>query len=335
MATASKHVSKAASQLKGSINHLKSDESIEVIADGKRRSVSLSDRDVFGIVIVEEVFDPERPTCSPPVLTISKETGIPCLLLDHSEFQQLTFFQSTEESLVRSLSEVFSVANQHGVFPRSRFGLRVGRSVVYQPRVADNVGNPASHEPTRSFADGSRTAAASPPGSLATGVDTGMGPQEGLGADWLRVVVNRAEVEAFDVSRTAAVLSRVLADRNSVQRYRGRVDLAFYGYSNDPRKLYEIPEVRRFCKELDEAFPYWFYFLSTERVMLGVIACCLCSVTKFAPGSISFGLDLIEFMTLHFQALNWISENYSLDETHNVEISRKVTEYFSMSEPAT
>ena len=51
------------------------------------------------------------------------------------------------------------------------------------------------------------------------------------------------------MSRTAATLSRVLADRNSVQRYRGRVDLSFHGYSSDPRELYEIPEVRKFLRE--------------------------------------------------------------------------------------
>ena len=158
--------------------------------------------------------------------------------------------------------------------------------------------------------------------------------QDGADADWLRVVVFRAEVETVDVSRTAAVLSRVLADRSAVQRYRERVDLSFYGYANDPRELYEIPEVRRFCKKLDEAFPYWFYFLSTEGVMLEMIAGCLCSVTKLGPGSASFGLDLIEFMTDHFQALNWIFDNYSLDERDNVEISGKVIQYFIMSEPA-
>ena len=333
-ATASKHVGNAADQLKGSINHLKSDGAIEVITDGRRRSVSLSGRDVFGIVIVKEVFDPDRPDCSPLILTVAKETGIPCLLMDHSEFQQLTFFQSTEEILVRALWEIFSVADQRGVFPRSRFGLRVGQSVVYEPRVAGDVSDSTAHEPARSFADGSWAAAASLSENSVTVGQTGTEFQEGVDADWLRVVVYRAEVEAKDVSRTAAVLSRVLADRSAVQRYRGRVDLAFHGYSNDPLELYEIPEVRRFCKKLDHAFPYWFYFLSTERVMLGVIACCLCSVTKLTSGSVSFGLDLTEFMTRHFQALNWIFENYSLDERNNVEISGKVTEYFSMSEPA-
>ena len=333
-ATASKHVSNAAGQLRGSINHLKSDEAIEVIADGKRRSVSLSGRDVFGMVIVKEVFDPDRPDCSPPVLTVSRETSIPCLLLDHSEFRQLAFFQSTEETLVRAFREIFSVADQRCVFPRSRFGLRVGQTVVYEPRVAGNVSDSTAHEPARSFGDGGRAEAASLSGNSVTAGGPETEFQEGLDADWLHVVVYRAEVEAIDVSRTAVVLSRVLADRSAVQRYRGRVDLSFHGYSNDPRELYEIQEVRQFCNKLDEAFPYWFYFLSTEDIILGVIACCLCSVTKLAPERVSFGPDLIEFMTLHFQALNWIFDNYSLDQRSNVEISGKVTEYFTMSELA-
>ena len=332
-ATASKHVSNASGQLKGSINHLKSNEAIEVIADGQRRSISLSGRDVFGMVIVKEVFDPDRPDCSPPVLTVSKETGIPCLLLDHSEFQQLTFFQSTEEILVRSLREIYTVADQRGVFPRSRFGMRVGKSVVYEPGVDGEVSDSTPHEPARSFGDGSQAAVGSVSGTSVTGDTPGTKFQEGVDADWLRVVVYRAEVEAIDVSRTAAVLSRVLADRSAVQRYRGRVDLSFHGYSEDPRELYEIPEVRRFCKKLDEAFPYWFYFLSTERIMLRVVACCLCSVTKPLLGVVSFGPDLVEFITLHFQALNWIFDNYSLDERDNVEISGKIIQYFSMSGP--
>ena len=332
-ATASKHVGNAAGQLKGSLNHLKSKEAIEIIADGQRRSISLSGRDVFGMVIVKEVFDPDRPDCSPPVLTVSKETGIPCLLLDHSEFQQLTFFQSTEEILVRSLREIFTVADQRGVFPRSRFGMRVGQSVVYEPSIAADVSDSTAHEPAGSLGDGGRAAITSLSGNSVTAGTPVTVFQDSADADWLHVVVFRAEVETVDVSRTAAVLSRVLADRSTVQWYRERVDLSFYGYSNDPRELHEIPEVRRFCKKLDEAFPYWFYFLSTERGMLRVVACCLCSITKPMLGVVSFGPNLIEFITVHFQALNWIFDNYSLDERDNVEISGKVIQYFSMSEP--
>ena len=332
-ATAAKHIRKAAAQLRGSINHLRSDESIEIITDGKRRNVSMSGRDVFGLVIVKELFDPERPACSPLVFTVFEETSIPCLLLDYMEFRQLTFFRSTEESLVGTLREIFSVACEHGVFPRNRFGLRADKTVVYQPRGTANAPDLTTSEPARPVPDGNHGTTAPLSEDRVTGDAARMGLREDSGADWLGVVVDRTEVEVLDVSGTARILSRVLATRNAIERHRGRVDLAFHGYSNDPRELYEIPEVRRFCAKLDDAFPYWFYFLATERVTLGVIACCLCSVTKLRPGVVSFGPDLLEFMTRHFESLNWLFDNYSLDERHNVEISGNVTEYFSKSEP--
>ena len=191
---------------------------------------------------------------------------------------------------MRTLREIFSVACEHGVFPRSRFGLRAGKTVVYQPRGTGNAPDSTTNDPARAVADGSQGTTAPLSGDWVTGDAAKMGFREGLCADWLRVVVERTEVEALDVSRTATLLSRVLANRNAVERHRGRVDLAFHGYSNDPRELVDIPEVRRFCTKLDDAFPYWFYFLSTEGVTLGVIACCLCSVTKLRPGVVALVL---------------------------------------------
>ena len=332
-ATAARHVRKATAQLKGSIDHLRSGQSIEIITEGKHRQVSMSGRDVFGLVIVKELFDPERPVCSAPVLAVYGETGTPCLLLDHTEFQQLTFFRTSEESFVGTLGEIFSAARAHSVFPRSRFGLRTDKTVVYQPRGTGDAIGSTTQEPVGPIAEGRHvTTVQLSEDSVATEA-AGTGFREDVGADWLRVVVDRSEVERLDVSRTAVILSGVLADRNAVERYRGRVDLAFLGYSNDPRELRDIPEVRRFCSTLDDAFPYWFYFLSTEGVTLGVIACCLCSVTQLRPGVVSFGPDLLDFMRRHYEALNWLFDNYSLGERLNVEISRNVADYFSKSEP--
>ena len=132
-ATTEAHVKKAAAQLKGSINHLRSGNSIDIITDGQRWDVSMSGREVFGLVIVKELFDPERWDCSRLVLSVSDETNIPCLLLDYREFQQLTFFRRTEESFVGTLREIFSAAREHGMFPRSRFGLVADGPTVYSP----------------------------------------------------------------------------------------------------------------------------------------------------------------------------------------------------------
>ena len=131
--TTAAHVRKAAAQLKGSINHLRSGSSIEIITDGQRCDVSMSGREVFGLVIVKELFDLQRSVCSRMVLSVFEETDIPCLLLDYVEFQELTFFRPTEERFVGTLREIFSAAREYGLFPRSRFGLVAGGPTVYSP----------------------------------------------------------------------------------------------------------------------------------------------------------------------------------------------------------
>ena len=64
-----------------------------------------------------------------------------------------------------------------------------------------------------------------------------------------------------------------------------------------------------------------------------MIASCLCSVTPVRPGVVSFGPDLPDFVSRHYEALNWLFDNYSLDERLNVEISGNVAEYFGQFEP--
>ena len=331
--TAKAHIRKAAAQLRGSINHLRSGSSIGIITDGQRCDVSMSGRKVFGLVIVKELFDPEQSACSPLVSAVSKESGIPCLLLDYPEFQQLTFFRRTEESFVGTLSEIFSVACEHDVFPRIRFGLRADGPVVCSPRRLATEPDSTTSESAPAVLSGSHSTPAPLLQDRVTGRPARVGFREGAGGDWLNVVVDRTDVEALDVSRTATTLSRVLANRDTIERFRGHLDVAFHGYSNDPREVHEIPEIRRFCAKLDDAFPFWFYFLSAEGMTLGVIACCLCSVTKVRPGVVSFGPDLLDFLTRHLGALNWLFDNFSLNQRYNVEISGQVTEYFGRFEP--
>ena len=121
-ATTEKHVRKAAAQLKGSINHLQSGNSIDIITDGQPCEFHVSGREVFGLVIVKELFDAERSACSRLVLSVFEETGVPCLLLDYADFRELTFSQPTEESLVGTLRQTFAVSRERGLFPRLRFG---------------------------------------------------------------------------------------------------------------------------------------------------------------------------------------------------------------------
>ena len=76
-----------------------------------------------------------------------------------------------------------------------------------------------------------------------------------LGVDWLGVAVSRSDVENGDISATLGTLSGLLDTDATVRRFRGRVNVSFDGFNDDPREIYEIPEIRRFCPELDARFP--------------------------------------------------------------------------------
>ena len=49
------------------------------------------------------------------------------------------------------------------------------------------------------------------------------------------------------------------------------------GYDDDPRELYQIPEVVSFIKDLNSNLPFWLYFVNTadKRFFSWMIA-CLC-----------------------------------------------------------
>lgn len=142
-AVARKHVKKASSQLRGSINHLRSSSSIDIVTDGQPFELSISGRDVFGLVVVKELFDAERWACSRPILSVAAQTGVPCLLLDYMEFQELTYSQPTEENLVATLKQAFASALEQGLFLRSRFGMVADGPIVHSIPTDASSGPPS------------------------------------------------------------------------------------------------------------------------------------------------------------------------------------------------
>ena len=140
-----------------------------------------------------------------------------------------------------ALEEIFSIACAHDVFPRNRFGLVAEKSVVSSLGSTGIKPDPITHEPVGPVAEGSRVTTALRSENQATCEVVGMMSRGDLGADWLRVVVDRSEVENLDVSRTAVTLSRVLVDRNTVEQYRGRVDMAFFRLLQRPTRTIRHP----------------------------------------------------------------------------------------------
>ena len=148
---------------------------------------------------------------------------------------------------------------------------------------------------------------------------------EGLGIE-LVVVISKDDVESADIASTLEVLDEVFED---TEGYECKVELLFFGYDADPRELYEIPEVRRFCQLLDHKFPYWFYFASRNTDTLKAFTYCCINVTPLRSGLVvpnpqEFG----QFLMTHFQALNEITQDIEFGEEENLRITDEVMEYY-------
>lgn len=148
--------------------------------------------------------------------------------------------------------------------------------------------------------------------------------------DSLTVVISRKDIEARDPSETLHTLRQLLGSRSIAEKLQGQVELSVHGYDSDPRELYEIAEVRTFFRQLDDAFPFWFYFLSTygESFLL-VLAFCLCRVTKMGPGlaMIDPG-DLQEFLEVHYGAMNHVCDKLGISKSSNARVSADIERYF-------
>ena len=66
---------------------------------------------------------------------------------------------------------------------------------------------------------------------------------------------SRRQVETCDVAEPLQLLRSLTADRHTALEFSGRLSLVVDGYNNDPRELFEMPEVRANIKRLDQAWP--------------------------------------------------------------------------------
>jgi hypothetical protein len=121
----------------------------------------------------------------------------------------------------------------------------------------------------------------------------------------LNLGITKKEIETQNVDlmlNRLYPLKRPLVARKLFERISLNID----GFDDDNRELWEIPEVRRYIAQLDEKFPYWFYFSKKTRVfeVLVFFALCLCNFKKKGKRYYLTMDDVFEsFFTRHLEAM--------------------------------
>lgn len=130
-------------------------------------------------------------------------------------------------------------------------------------------------------------------------------------------------------------LRSLLVDAATIRRQRGRVHFWIEGYDDDPRELWHVPAVRAYVTALDEAFPYWFWFLSLDDPTLLLFPACCCPLepTPPMPGAAPVAIlptFLAPYLARHFGGLDQLADRTGLPQAELAQLARAVLAAFGI-----
>lgn len=155
------------------------------------------------------------------------------------------------------------------------------------------------------------------------------------------VVFSRDEIVPQDLTGFLASFSPdVLPTGSSLAAMMNSFAFTVVDYDEDPREIYEIPEVRAFYAKLWEAWPYWFYFCNLESgEMLGLVSCVVpheIKVTDVIRRTVGVKYrrpEIERFLTRGFNGLTRMANLAGLTEEQTVERIARVTGFFDRGDP--
>lgn len=145
------------------------------------------------------------------------------------------------------------------------------------------------------------------------------------------IIISREEVEAGDIEPALHIFKQFVASPEVAKSYQEKVDIAFHGYDNDSRELFEIPEVRNYVFKLDDVFPFWLFFLSKRFHDLYALVLCFLPpyLTEKAKTEI-FPVRINEIMEKRwFPALNYMCGYVGIGDEEIEYLAERTFRYIS------
>ncbi len=150
------------------------------------------------------------------------------------------------------------------------------------------------------------------------------------GTDSPVIAIGRQSIEACNTRGVVALFESFKTNKDRIKNLQGKINFFVYGYDDDPRELYEIPEVVKFFTKLEPEVKYWYFFLSTNKDIhsLTVLMSTVCHGKKREGGLVEIDKnERIAFMERNFGWLNDITEYLNLPLSENKKISEDIINY--------
>ena len=101
--------------------------------------------------------------------------------------------------------------------------------------------------------------------------------------------ISKSEIESCSLANAITRLHVATDNAHNVRRYQNCLFLHVDGYDDDQRELFEVPEVRRYFKELVLVWPHWLWFMHRGgggiRLLLSIL--CEIKVVRYPSGQIA------------------------------------------------
>ena len=123
-------------------------------------------------------------------------------------------------------------------------------------------------------------------------------------SDYIVLQISQEAIQNCDTSEYVAMLHGATGTLQSFTEAFQKYVFLISGYDDDPRELYQIPEVVSFIKDLNSKLPFWLYFVNTsDKKFFSWMIACLCQAmsldqddeTIYADFNADAYNDLIEY----------------------------------------
>jgi len=122
------------------------------------------------------------------------------------------------------------------------------------------------------------------------------------------IQVSRDEVENIDTSGVIGILDSFVPDL--IDRNRNRVQIEVLGYADDPRELFDIPEIRRYFAKLFEDSDSLLFWIAIDSHMFIFLGLMLYEPVRVKGRVTLKPLHLQAFLQRAFVKLNRFCEQY-------------------------
>ncbi|MBX3375977.1 MAG: DUF4365 and DUF1817 domain-containing protein [Phycisphaeraceae bacterium] len=154
-------------------------------------------------------------------------------------------------------------------------------------------------------------------------------------------IVDPDDVATCNVGKTRMFFDRLRVTKELALQCQGKMELIFFGFDDDPRELFEIPEVRTFVAALAKALPELLFYVRTGpgSHTLKVFVSCLCDAKwegKKEPTEGYVSLDttkLRKFLMDHWPGLNEMTDWLGMSTEENMRITFAVADECGLNRP--